>query len=109
MSLLAIGNRSVLDLFCRRCDQPIRQNWLCWSSVRRHIATPLSRQLVRAVARSAGERVLDLLGWREAELARRGDLDRLAGGGIASLACRAVLDLELAETGKTDFLPLLRR
>src|SRR6185437_8671186 len=53
---------------------------------------------------SAGEGVLDLFRRGEAELARGGDLDDLAGGRIATLARRTVLHLELAEAREIDLL-----
>src|SRR5215813_4194596 len=55
------------------------------------------KRLGLSVLVSARENVLHLLGRREPELTRCGDLDRLSCRRIAPLARRAVLHLELAK------------
>ena len=53
--------------------------------------------------------VLQRLGRREAQLLGSCDSDGRAGRRIATLASRAVLDLELAKSGQRDFFSLDRR
>src|SRR5271165_6669422 len=59
------------------------------------------------ICRSARDSIPHLLRRHEPEFARRGDLDRFAGGWVAALARGAVLHLEFAKAGKVDLFALL--
>src|SRR5215510_8042991 len=54
------------------------------------------------------DRLLELLGGAERDLLARLDLDRLAGGRIATHARRALPDLQNAETADADAVALLQ-